>query len=141
MSGSEISTLHFGDSVSDKYLKSVLVHFNFGQLFRNWVDLVMVNGKTTAPFNISSVVRQGCVLSPILFVLALEPLACTIRQNNNIRGQPLPGSDGQEGKLSLYMDDLTLLLTNNRYVRETLTLCEHFAFGVFQLEGKTSKGR
>lgn len=122
------------DSISHKYLKNVLSHLNFGNKFRTWVDLlyaditstVLVNGKSTAPFKVKSGVRQGCPLSPTLFILAIEPLACALRQGKNIRGLPIPGAAGKEAKLSLYMDDLTLLLTDNRSVRDTLFFCDYF---------------
>lgn len=122
------------DSISHHYLKAVLSHLNFGKSFRRWVDVlytdcnsvVRVNGESTAPLAIRSGVRQGCALSPILFILAIEPLACALRNNVNIKGIPVPGSEGKQAKLSLYMDDLTLLLSDNRSIRETLALCEVF---------------
>lgn len=122
------------DSISHQYLKAVLTHMNFGQVVRQWVDLlyrdcnsvVVVNGKHTQPFDILSGVRQGCALSPILFILAIEPLACALRNNRNIKGISVPGGMGVQAKLSLYMDDLTLLLSDNKSVRETLALCEDF---------------
>lgn len=122
------------DSISHRYFKAVLSHYNFGHTLRTWIDLlyadiastVLVNGNYTTPFKIESGVRQGCPLSPTLFVLAIEPLTCVLRQAKNIRGLPIPGAAGKEAKLSLYMDDLTLLLTDNRSVRDTLNICERF---------------
>ncbi len=122
------------DSISHQYFKTVLSHLNFGHRFRTWVDLlyaditstVLVNGKYTAPLKVKSGVRQGCPLSPTLFILAIEPLACALRQGKNIRGLPVPGAAGKEAKLSLYMDDLTLILTDNRSVRDTLFFCDKF---------------
>ena len=61
-----------------------------------------------------------------MFILAIEPLACALRQAKNIAGLPMPGAAGKEAKLSLYMDDLTLLLTDNKSVRDTLLLCDNF---------------
>lgn len=63
---------------------------------------------------------------PVYPQSAIEPLACALRQEKNIKGLPIPGAAGREAKLSLYMDDLTLLLTDNRSVRNTLLLCDNF---------------
>lgn len=49
-------------------------------------------------------IRQGCCLSPYLFILAAEVLAIQIREDPNIRGIEI---EGKEFKLSLFADDLT----------------------------------
>lgn len=53
--------------------------------------------------------RQGCPLSPLLFVLCIEPLAAAIRLNPDIRGIRVRD---REFKISLYADDVLLTLTN-----------------------------
>uniref|UniRef100_A0A8C5E1P6 Reverse transcriptase domain-containing protein n=1 Tax=Gouania willdenowi TaxID=441366 RepID=A0A8C5E1P6_GOUWI len=78
------------------------------------------------PISVKSGVRQGCQLSPSLFILAIEPLACALRHEKNIRGLPIPGATGKEAKLSLYIDDLTLLLNDNKSISETLNICDVF---------------
>lgn len=51
--------------------------------------------------------RQGCPFSPLLFALAIEPLAIALRSAPGIRGY----KRGEiEEKLILYTDDLLLLL-------------------------------
>ena len=54
-----------------------------GDSFIRWVKIlytvarssVLVNGFTTRPFKPSRGVRQGCPLSPLLYVLSMEVLA------------------------------------------------------------------
>lgn len=54
--------------------------------------------------------RQGCPLSPALFLLALEPLALALCADQNVTGIPYAGC---EFKLSLFADDALLTLTNH----------------------------
>ena len=123
------------DRISHEYLKEVLLKFGFGPKIRAWIDLlytdcvskVMVNGQATDTFEVQSGVRQGCPLSVVLFILVMEPLACAIRQDPSINSLHVPGSGGKEAKLSLYMDDLSVLCTNNRSVVKILQWCDQFS--------------
>ncbi|MGL5599123.1 MAG: reverse transcriptase domain-containing protein, partial [Aeromonas sp.] len=123
------------DCIDYNYLHSVLQRFGFGSTIRAWIDLlykdcqsrVLINGFLTDSFHIRSGLRQGCGLSPLLFILAIEPLACAIRQDLDIKGFLIPGCSGREAKLSIYMDDLSLLLTDNRSVVKVLQTCDRFS--------------
>ena len=107
----------------------------FGPQLRAWINLlyfdcssrVNINCHFTEPIKIQSRVRQGCPLSVSLFVLAMEPLACGIKQDTDINGLLVPGSNGKEAKMSLYMDDLTILCTSNKSMVKTLQWYEQFS--------------
>ena len=105
------------DRVELSWTLKCLKQFNFGETFISWIDMVFKNAKTSiltngfrsSYFKISRSMRQGCPVNPLLFILQAEPLACTIRKNNNIKVTPLPLSDhgGHEtkAKLNAYVDD------------------------------------
>ena len=54
-------------------------------------------------------VRQGDPLSPLLFILSLEILACSIRQNDKIQVIKI---EDEVVKISLFADDMTCSLRN-----------------------------
>lgn len=88
------------DRVDWGFLKATLVKMGFGPSFSGWIDLFYngsqsaanVNGHISSFFSLSRGVRQGCPLSPLLYVLVAEVLACNIRCHLNISGLTLPGS-------------------------------------------------
>jgi len=70
------------DTVRWDYLMEVLEKLGFGHKWRGWISLllstatssVLVNGAQTPKFKHMVRLRQGDPLSPMLFILALEPL-------------------------------------------------------------------
>ena len=58
-------------------------------------------------FLINRGVRQGCPLSPYLFILCIELLSYEISHNTNIRGVNIAGKEVKE---SLFADDATFFL-------------------------------
>ena len=70
-------------------------------------------------------VRQGCPLSPYLFVLSVEVLANAIRLDPSIKGISVSQN---EIKLSQYADDTTLILDGSQGTLETsLDVIEKFS--------------
>ena len=105
------------DRVEWTYLFTVLQKFDLGPCFINWVKLlyssptasVLTNSQKSQPFNLQRGTRQGCPLSPLLFNLALEPLAIALRNSPDISGI---WRRGVEHKVSLYADDLLVFMSN-----------------------------
>ena len=54
--------------------------------YTNISSCALNNGFITDLFNIRCGVRQGDSLSPLLFILAFEVLACRIRDDKEIKG-------------------------------------------------------
>lgn len=93
-----------------------LERFGLGGEFLKWIRIlynspqacVVTNGTQSLPFPLCRGTRQGCPLSPLLFALALEPLAEVIRQHKDVHGMTVGGT---VHKIALYADDILLFLT------------------------------
>lgn len=112
-----ILSLDAFDRVEWNYLFDVLSRFGFGNYFRKWIEIlytdpmaeVSTNYLISAPFKLSRGTHQGCPLSPVLFVLAMEPFAIAVRSHPSISG--IKTLD-LEHHIVLYADDTLLLLTD-----------------------------
>ena len=71
---------------------------------------VMINGVLSTPFQISRGVRQGDPLSCPIFNLAIEPLACLLRNDPDLRGLRVPGL-AEKLIAKLLADDTALYLS------------------------------
>ena len=82
------------DGIEWSFVQKTLKHFNFGTSFVAWIKLfytainscVQNNGWSSEFFNLSRGVRQGCPLSPYLFILCAEVLGNAVRKDKEIRG-------------------------------------------------------
>ena len=107
------------DRVEWSYLQRVLESMQFGVSFRGWIQLfynnicscVLVNGTPSNFFLVSRGVRQGCPLSPLLYVLMAETLACAIRAHPSIDGIPLPRT--RRAKICQYADDTSIIVMSD----------------------------
>ena len=106
------------DRVNRSFLAKLLEHFGFGPVFRNWIFTlysgafmrVLVNGFLSDKVFLRRGVRQGDSLSPMLYILCVEVLACKIRDTPEIEGFLLPGARGRQLKVSQYADDTSSLV-------------------------------
>ena len=101
------------DSLEWSFMMKALDIFNFGTSIKRWISTFYTkiesaainNGFMTNWFRPSRGVRQGCPLSPYLFVLSTEILSSKIRQEPSITGIKI---FGHEIKLSQFADDTNL---------------------------------
>lgn len=68
--------------------------------------MVKVNGSLSLPFEMFSGTREGCLLSPLLFLLSLEPLLAIICSSADIGGVNIRET---EHKVAAYADDVLVL--------------------------------
>uniref|UniRef100_A0A8C5PPU1 Reverse transcriptase domain-containing protein n=1 Tax=Leptobrachium leishanense TaxID=445787 RepID=A0A8C5PPU1_9ANUR len=99
------------------YMHQTLAAFEFPDLFIKSIMALYTTpsakvfnmGFLSPLFCISNGARQGCPLSPLIFVLTLEPLASHIRLTSSISGLLTPVG---EQKLALFADDILLYLSS-----------------------------
>lgn len=125
------------DRVDWNCLVSTLDLMGFGPSFIAGVKLlytdirsaVFINGYVSEFFWPSRGVRQGCPLSPLLYVKSMEVLAANLRANPLIEGIKLPGIFDLLPVLSLYADDTSVISTFDNATR-----------AVFETYGKFEEG-
>lgn len=92
-------------------LKEVLGDNDFtniiGAIYKEQKANILINGELTDSINIYRGMRQGCPLSPLLFIMTLEILNNSIRNNDEIKGLRIRQ---QQYKLLSFADDLALIL-------------------------------
>ncbi|KAM5158282.1 protein transport protein Sec61 subunit gamma [Mantella aurantiaca] len=107
------------DRVSWPFLLQTLRFIGLGDNFISWIKAlystpsaqVKANGLLSTPFTISNGTRQGCPLSPLLFILTLEPFLRRVRSNTDISGVHLPSIQAPQ-KIAAYADDMLFFITN-----------------------------
>ena len=112
------------NSVEWNYIQKGLEATNFGPHLREWVyvfyhnisSCVLSNGHASEPFLLERGVRQGCPLSGMLFVIAIEVLAQKKRRSKMVKGIEIEHNGSQEIKLSQHADDTTALLSDSESV-------------------------
>jgi hypothetical protein len=108
------------DKIHHEYLWETMKEFHLPQPFTDMVKAlyshafthVAINGEFSTPFQVTRGVRQGDPLSCALFDLAIEPLACKLRNDNNIRGITIPGLE-EKILVNMFTDDTTLYLSKD----------------------------
>ena len=134
------------DSLEWSFMMNTLDIFNFGTSIKRWISTFYTNiesaainnGFTTNWFKPSRGVRQGCPLSPYLFVLSVEILSNKIRQDPSIKGIKIFGN---EIKVSQFADDTNLFCADLTSVENALrTVGDFGVLAGLNLNIKKSKG-
>ena len=121
------------NSLEWPFIHDTLRSYGFGASLIKWVktlyshteSCILNNGWASNFFEIQRGVRQGCPLSPYLFILSAEVLATAIRKNTNIKGISI---NDVEIKLSQYADDTTLILDgSDESLRSSLATLDDFS--------------
>ena len=108
------------DTVSKSAILCALKKFNFGPTFIKFVKTILSGteasvknaGALSQYFNTNRGIRQGCCLSPLLFIMVVELLAIKIRNNSNIKGIfDTRDTSNSKTKLLSYADDMLLFLS------------------------------
>lgn len=94
-------------------------------LYRNPSSSVLINGALSEKIKIQTGVRQGCPLSPLLYVVAFDSLLKRINGNNKIDSFPFP-TKGNDKLIVAYADDLSVFLKNEKSVVETVKTIEEW---------------
>ena len=127
------------DTLSKSSIITALKKFNFGPMFIQFVSTIINGAEASVKnagwhsewFATTRGVRQGCGLSPLLFILVVELLSIKLRNKDNIKGilnetEHFPIDDT---KLISYADDLTLFIKSIECLR--LCIKEIDSFSIF----------
>lgn len=132
------------------FLFQTLSCLGFGQSSISWVRLlytgirtaILVNGYTSDFFWPSRGVRQGCPLSPLLYVISIEVLAANLRAHQDIVGLRPLGLNCTLPVVLLYADDtwwwLVPLLPSAQSSARTSCLREALAPGLISINVRVS---
>lgn len=104
------------DHVEWPFLFYTLHRLGLGDNFKSWIKLfysnpcsaVLTNGLRSPSFQVQRGTRQGCPLFPLIFALAIEPLAEAIRIKEDTHGLTIRQL---HHKIALYADDVLIFLT------------------------------
>ena len=86
-----------------------------------------MNGWLSESFNINRGIRQGCPLSALLFIIAVEMLSVNIKQNKEIKGIEIGNENDLEIKVVQLADDTTLLVKDETSVLKALETISTFS--------------
>ena len=125
------------DRVDWPFLFRTLSCLGFGQPFISWVRLlysgvrsaILVNGYTSNSFWPSRGVRQGCPLSPLLYVITIEVLAANLRSHPDIVGLRPSGLNCALPVVSLYADDTSVIASSPAAIHAVFNVYRVFENG------------
>ncbi|KAF7235135.1 hypothetical protein EYD10_18021 [Varanus komodoensis] len=103
------------DNVNWQFMKQQMIQMEFGEKFINAISSIsqkqsariLIKGKLSNPIEIQKGTRQGYPLSPLLFILILEVLNRSVRDDEDIKGTRIRD---ESYKLQGFADDLVFIM-------------------------------
>ncbi|KAF1334471.1 Reverse transcriptase precursor, partial [Globisporangium splendens] len=123
------------DSLDRSFLVQALQHLGFPLKFVHLVKVLhsqttykfIVNGFLSRKYNVTSGIRQGCPLAPLLFILALEVLHRKIEESDEIHGVELQAAGcATEVRLGGYADDTTIYLSDPKDINAVFAILDKY---------------
>ncbi|CAJ1073570.1 hypothetical protein H4Q32_018840 [Xyrichtys novacula] len=119
------------DTVNHQFMFKVIRCFGFGNRFLRAVQTlykgsnssIKITNGTTPRFNIGRGIRQGCPLSPFLFLLVTQVMATHIKKSN-FQGMTVVG---REFKLAQLADDTAIFLSNQNELVKAVQCIREFS--------------
>jgi hypothetical protein len=81
---------------------------------------VLVEGKATSWFGVEVGVRQGCVISPVLFSIFVDGLARKIKESG--LGVEIKEESSEKLGLLMYADDIVLIAKNEKDLQKMIDI-------------------
>lgn len=132
------------DTIGFDFLFAALRYKNFGPVFIQAVQTLyrgasseaMNNGFISGRIPMGRGIRQGCPISPYLFIIAGDYLATALETSPNVRGITIAN---HEYLSSQFADDTSLILQDSRAAEAALAIVEEFGrvSGLKLNKGKT----
>jgi exonuclease III len=123
------------DSVDHGYLSKILAQYGFPETYLHWIKVlytglkasVQVNGFVKEMIDIEQSVKQGDALSCALFILSIEPLLRSIRNNEKIVKVSLGENKSEDINNFSFADDITAVCENIDGIQEVINIYSRFS--------------
>lgn len=120
------------DRVNHEYLYLLLGRYGLQGRFIDWLKTLyrgaeifpLVNGWVGRPFEVGSGVRQGCPLSPLLYVFAIDPFIRRL-ESGSLCGVPLGIAGVPPLKVVAYADDVSVV-SGTEEAQEVVSMIEQY---------------
>ena len=121
------------DKVDREFLYQIMRKLGYSEIFiefikklyQNTLSIISNNGFLSTPFSLCRGVRQGCLLSLLLYIINGEVINLNIKNNDKIVGYAIPNQK-ENAKLSQYADYTNLFVLTKQSIIEILNFFEQY---------------